>query len=172
MVVGVGLIVWGIMLLLGFLLNLAYMAVPAMKAQNPVFKIMEQNPEYASVFHVSLILSVVVALLAGVAGLGLIRSSNWGRILGMIWAAISLLSLPLGPWMTHKYVTPAMAQMQSEISGQKLSESFTTGMEIGAMVASVVMALFWAAVYITILVLLARPKMKAWCRLQETQRAV
>lgn len=170
MVAGVGLVVWGIVLLLGLAVNLAYMAIPAMKAQNPVFKIMDQNPEYASMFNVSLFLNGVLAVWACAAGIGLMRSWNWGRILGMVWAAISLLALPFGLWMTNKYVTPAMAQMQSEMSGGKLPEGFAKGMETGALVVSIVMTAFWAVIYIVMLILLARPKMKAWCRLQETQR--
>lgn len=171
MVVGVGLIAWGIVLLLGLAVNLAYKAIPAMQAANPMFKIMAENPDYAAVFNLSLVLNGVLALMAGVAGIGLIRSRNWARILGMAWAAISLLALPFGLWMTNKYVTPAMAQMQTEMSGGKLPEGFAKGMETGALVVSIVMTVFWAAIYLVILIFLARPKMKAWCRLQETQRA-
>jgi hypothetical protein len=134
---------------------------------------MDQNPEYAAVFNVSLFLNGVLAVAAIVAGIGLIKSRNWGRTIGMGWAALTLLTLPFGLWMTNKYVTPAMTQMQKEMTGGKgLPDGFSKGMEIGTLAISIVTTVFMAALYIVILIFLARPKMKAWCRLQETQGAV
>ena len=172
MLVGIGLLIMGIFYLLGLLMNVAYAAIPAMRETNPMLKIMDQDPTYAAIYNTSLALNGLIGLVAIAAGIGLLKSRNWGRTLGIGWAGLTLLMLPYGLWMTNTYVKPEMAQMQNEMMGGKsMPEGFGKGMEVFTTALTILTTLFWAVGCIVVIYFLARPKMKAWCALQESQKA-
>jgi hypothetical protein len=166
MLAGVGLLVMGIFHLIGVLMNVAISAIPAMRAQNPAFMLMDENPDYALVHYASTALNVVLGGIGILAGIGLIKSKNWGRLLGIAWAVITILGAPLGFWVTNKYMAPAMRTQMEQAKTQGLDPELMTKVTGALAIAG---GIFWIAVCIVIIVFLARPKMKSWCRLQENQ---
>jgi hypothetical protein len=170
MIAGIGLLIMGIFYFCGMLMNMVIATMPAMRESNPVFKIMEQNPDYAAAYNISLVLNGILGLMALGGGIGLLMSRNWGRKLGIAWGVLYLLALPYGLWMTNKYVRPAMTEMQHEIMKNQSAE-FGKGMEIFTTAVTILTTVFWAAGCIAVIYFLARPKMRAWCALQETRKA-
>jgi hypothetical protein len=167
MLLGIGLLILGVFYIFGMLLNVAYASVPAMRETNPIFKAMDQDPTFKTIHNTSVVFNGLLGAVAVVAGIGLIKSKEWGRKMGMGWAALTLLMLPFGLWMTNKYVQPAMAQMQNEMmKGQPMPEGFGKGMEVFTLAITIVTTVFWVSFCIAVIYFLARPKMKAWCALQ------
>lgn len=170
MLVGVGLLVLGIFYVLGLAMNVVMIAIPAMREQNPALRLLDQDATYATIHYVSLALNGFLGLVAIVAGIGLIKCRNWGRMLGITWAAVTILSTPLGLWVTTKYVQPATAgEMQKEMSKSGAPAEMGETILKVTNVMTMVFMVFWVAFCIVMIIFLSRAKMKAWCHLQETQ---
>jgi hypothetical protein len=166
MLVGIALLVLGAFYLLGILANVAMGSIPAMREQNPVFKLLEQNPDYAVVHYGTMALNVVLGIVAILGGIGLLKSKNWGRLLGIAWAAITILGAPLGFWVSKKYMEPAMMSQLQQANASGVPPELMTKLTTVFAIAG---GVFWIAVCIVVIIFLARPKMKAWCRLQDAQ---
>jgi hypothetical protein len=171
MLVGVALLVLGIFYVLGLLMNIIMAAVPVMREQNAALKLLDTDPSYVPVYYTGLFLNGGLGLLAICAGIGLIKCKNWGRQLGIGWAALTILTTPLGLWITNKYVLPATqaeVQKQMEATGGSGAASGEIVLAI-AKATTIGFLVFWVVFCIVLIIFLVRPKMKAWCSLQETQ---
>lgn len=173
MLLGVGLLILGIFYVLGLMMNGVMLAIPAMREQNPALRLLDQDATYAAIHYASLVLNGFLGVVAIVAGIGLMKSRNWGRMLGITWAAVTILSTPLGLWVTTKYVQPATAaEMQKEMSKSGApAEVGDTILKI-TNVLTYAFLFIWVVFCIVMIIFLSRDKMKAWCRLQETQTQV
>lgn len=170
MLAGVGLLVLGIFYVLGLISNVVMALIPAIRSNNAALRLLDEDPSYVPVYYAGLILNGILGLVAIAAGIGLMKSKNWGRMLGIAWAAITILSAPLGLWLMNKYVHPAMvADMQKEFTRSGIppehSELFVQIMNVATMAFMVI----WVLLCIVLIIFLARPKMKTWCHLQENQ---
>jgi hypothetical protein len=170
MLAGVGLLIVGIFYFLGLAMSIATAAIPALRAQDPALKLLDTDPSYAPVHYTNMFLSGGLGLVAICAGIGLIRSKNWGRQSGIAWAALSILNVPFNLWVANKYMMPVMqAEMQKHASGNASSaQAGEIALVIGK-VATIGSLVGLVALCIVLIIFLARPKMKAWCRMQETR---
>lgn len=162
MILGILNLIIGIFTVGGLLMSLVMQMVPALREQDVTRKIIEQHSEFAIFHYVGMGLGGIMGVVVLLSGIGLLMSKNWGRTLGIVWAVYTLIYMPIGGWITYKYIWPATMEhtMQNtpgmDANAAKIAEMVMIVIGGGTMVLYVLYCL--GAIYA-----LSRGKMKAWC---------
>jgi hypothetical protein len=107
-------------------------AATSATSNNPVIRIIHNNPAYAAWLEVSIGLGLIVsgALLA--AGIGLLQLKPWARIISIVYSIYSLVMVPVGTAISYVYVTqPLLAQAHTSQNQEAAAIGGTIGGMIG-----------------------------------------
>ena len=161
-VFGILFIVFGAIGILSGLKSLPLYLGSLEKSTDPLATVFLKDP---ALFHlmkwVSLVGSVfcVVELISGI---GLIKSKEWGRQAALLLSLYMIVSGLVVGYLTTTRLMPAI--IESSIARTPGGAEAAPFIRIVSMLAGGVGIVFGLALPITALVLLTRPRIKAWCR--------
>ena len=84
---------------------------------NPALDAMDAHPAYAAFTYVGLGLGLIATIVIALAGIGLLTSKSWGRILSIGWAAYTLVMTAISLVMQYVYVIAPMMEKAGRMGG-------------------------------------------------------
>ena len=106
-------IVFAALAILGLIGSIALFFVPA--ANNPVIKIIHENPFYAAWLKISILLGLLSCSALLAAGIGLLRLKSWARTLSIVYAIYAIVFGILGTVVNFIFlVEPMLKEAQHQ----------------------------------------------------------
>jgi hypothetical protein len=120
-VLGILNIVFAALGVMGLALSIAMMYVkPDLNMKNPVLDLMRQNPGYAMYINISTVVGGVFTLALLLAGIGLLMLRPWGRMLSIIYATFSIISLIVNSFLNYYFlIAPLIDKLAAQQPGQE-----------------------------------------------------
>src|SRR3954469_5187230 len=115
-VFGVLNLVFGVFGVFGLIASAAIFALP-LSANNPVVKIVHENPGYAAFLKLSIAVGVLALGALVAAGIGLLLLKAWARILSIIYAIYAMIAGLIGVVLNFVYVMRPLLQQASQQHG-------------------------------------------------------
>jgi hypothetical protein len=139
---------------LGTLGSIAMFYLPG-NSNNPVIKIMQENPSYAAFIKLSIPLGFLNSIILLTAGIGLLNLKNWARLLSIGYAIYAIVFALLSMALNIIFVMRPLLEQASQRQGPE--EAGAIGGAIGGSVGGC-----FALVYpILLLIFMTRPKLVA-----------
>lgn len=112
LVLGILNIVFGCLAVLGTIITLATIMVPQSQlvAGNPVMEVLHKNPNYATFMRISCAVGIVACFVLVMAGLGLLMTRPWGRLLSIGYAAYAILAVFISMASNWYFLQPLLEQ--------------------------------------------------------------
>jgi hypothetical protein len=137
------------------LLGSAVMLFGTPDSNNPVIKIMHENPGYATWLKVNLLLGIPSCACLAASGIGLLRLKSWARILSIVYAVYAILLGFLGVAINVIFLVLPLLRRAQEQNGPE-AVGFIAG-AIGGSLGGCI-----GLVYpVLLLMFLTRPKLAA-----------
>jgi hypothetical protein len=78
---------------------------------NPVIKIMREDPNYRLVTEISFIVGIPIMLLLVISGIGLLKVKRWGRTLALIYGFLGIITSIVTAFVNYQFLAkPLLAQ--------------------------------------------------------------
>ena len=106
----------------GVLASIAMFYMPA-NSNNPVIKIMQENPHYALFMKVSIPLGILTSIALLMAGIGLLSLKNWGRVLSIVYAVYAVVFGIIGMVMNWLFLLRPMLAQASQQQGPEAASA-------------------------------------------------
>ena len=144
--------VFGVLATLGSLvLFLPQMA----NSNNPVIKLIQDNPTYAAWMKFSIGLGVLVSLALLAAGIGLLKLKPWARMFSIGYAIYSLIMIPVSMVVNFFLLTRPMLEQAHQQHGPEAASA------IGAAVGGMFGSCFGLIYPVLLLIFMLRANVKA-----------
>jgi hypothetical protein len=147
-------IVFAVFGVFGLIASIALFFVPA-GSNNPVIKIMHENPAYASWLKICIPLGLLscAALLA--AGIGLLCLKSWARRLSIAYAIYAIVFGILGTVVNFMFLTRPMIEQAQQQHGPEAAGA------IGGVIGGTIGGCFSLIYPVLLLIFMLRPKVVA-----------
>lgn len=140
----------------GIVMSIAVLKlVGANQANNPVIKLLHDNPVYAAWFKLMIPLGLISTAVLLAAGIGLLLLKNWARITSIVYAIYTLIICLLGLVMNSVFLLMPLLNQSGNGSSAEVAG------QIGAAIGTVVGGLFSLVYPILLLIFMTRPKVIA-----------
>jgi uncharacterized membrane protein YbaN (DUF454 family) len=140
--------------------NIVMMTNPETMAANPVVRVLENDPWYATYYRISMGIGYVVLAVLGVSAIGLLKGKEWARKTTIYWAVFYMASTAYNAWVTQQHVSRPMMEQMSETGDASANAVIQATMAFSLMLG-IVFALAYGTL---VIIMLNRAKVVAWCR--------
>lgn len=134
---------------------------------NPALAAMNASPEFAFYTKLMAPVTLLLAVIGIITGLGLLKGREGARKAGIALGSIKVIIAIVGGWMTATYLGPAMEKIMLTMAGSKATGEaeamVQSTMKIAMTASAVGGAVFAVGLAVTMIVLLTRPSAKAFC---------
>lgn len=143
----------------GIISIMALLTMTAASADNnPVIRIMLENPAYTMWMKVSIPLGVLAIGVLLAAGVGLLRMKNWGRTLSISYAIYAIVIGILSTVLNILLVVPPALEEASRLQGPEAAGA------MGGVIGGAIGGCFGLIYPIVLLIFMTRPKLVAALR--------
>jgi hypothetical protein len=140
--------------LFGLLATIALFSMPA-NSDNPVLKIMQDNPGYASWLKISVILGLLSCVALVASGIGLLFLKPWARVLAIAYGIYSIALGILGMVINFVYLVRPMLEQAKAQSGPESAGA------MGGVIGGIIGGCIGLIYPILVLVFMTRPNVVA-----------
>ena len=124
-------------------------------SNNPVIKIMHENPAYAAWLKVCIPLGVLSCSALLVAGIGLLRLTSWARTLSIVYAIYAIVFGIIGPAVNFFFIIRPMLEQARQQHGPEAAGA------IGGMIGGTIGGCFGLIYPVLLLIFMMRPNVVA-----------
>jgi hypothetical protein len=147
-------IVFAVFGVLGLIASIALFFLPA-DSNNPVIKLIHENPAYAAWLKISIPLGLLSCSALLAAGIGLLRLKSWARVLSMAYAIYAIGFGILGMVINFIFLVQPMLEQARQQQGPEAAGAF--GGAIGGSIGG-----FFGLIYpVLLLIFMLRPTVVA-----------
>jgi hypothetical protein len=139
---------------IGILGSIAMFYLPN-NSNNPVLKIMQDNPTYAAFMKISIPLGILSSVMLLTAGIGLLNLKNWARLLSIGYAIYAILFGVLGAVLNFLFIIRPLLEKASQQQGPEAAGA------IGGAIGGGIGGCFSLIYPILLLIFMTRPKLVA-----------
>jgi len=124
-------------------------------SNNPVIKIMHENPGYATWMKISFLLGIPSCAVLAASGIGLLYLKPWARLLSIIYGVYAIVFGIIGTAVTANFVVLPMLHQAQEQKGPAAAGA------IGGAIGGIVGGCFGLIYPVLLLIFMTRPKIAA-----------
>jgi hypothetical protein len=146
-------IVFAALAILGLIGSIALFFVPA--ANNPVIKIIHENPFYAAWLKISILLGLLSCSALLAAGIGLLRLKSWARTLSIVYAIYAIVFGILGTVVNFFFIIRPMLEQARQQHGPEAAGA------IGGAIGGTIGGCFGLIYPVLLLIFMLRPNVVA-----------
>ena len=157
-------IVFGVLGLCGMLVTVVILFSPEMAKDNPALAAMQTIPAYHAFMVVSLGLGTIASLVLIVAGIGLLMSQGWARVLSIIYGWYAVVFGIIGMVFNLVYVIPVMTKNMGNQGNPQ-----AVGAAVGGMIGGVCGGVIGMIFPVVLLVFMYRRNVVAFFRNQQSE---
>ena len=139
---------------IGLVVTLAMFSLPT-DLNNPVIRLIHENPAYAAWMKFSLLLAVPSCLVLLAAGIGLLCMKSWARILSIIYAIYAIVFGIAGTVANFFFMVRPMLEQARQQQGAEAAAA------IGGAIGGTIGGCFGLIYPVLLLIFMTRPKVAA-----------
>ncbi|HXR48348.1 MAG TPA: hypothetical protein VN784_13015 [Candidatus Limnocylindrales bacterium] len=138
----------------GLIFSMALFHLPA-DSNNPVVKLIHENPAYAAWLKASILLGVPSCLVLLATGIGLLCLKSWARILSIAYAIYAIVFGIVGTVVNFVVMVVPMAEQARQQQGPEAAAA------IGGAIGGTIGGCFGLIYPVLLLIFMTRPKVAA-----------
>ncbi|MGA9779738.1 MAG: hypothetical protein ACLPRE_01995 [Limisphaerales bacterium] len=142
----------------GLIASIALFHLPA-DSNNPVIKLIHENPTYAAWLKAGILLGVPSCLVLLATGVGLLCLKSWARILSIAYAVYAIVFGILGMVVNFVFMVLPIAEQARQQQGPEAAAA------VGGAIGGTIGGCFGLIYPILLLIFMTRPKVAAAFRL-------